>query len=170
MPRTFILLRPNLGELQIGIKAKVKAKVIENQALHPPELHILAPGSHSHPPHQTFVPRACILEVQATKRIDTFQTEESANPCCNLTYADLPDYVPDSNPEVGSEEDDDEDPEEDPTDYPTDREDDGIDKDEPSDDEDEEVDIEADDEEEEEHLAPTDSTTVALPAVNQAPS
>ncbi|GJX80810.1 hypothetical protein Tco_0328959 [Tanacetum coccineum] len=32
MPRTFILLRPNLGELQIGIRAKVRAKVIENQS------------------------------------------------------------------------------------------------------------------------------------------
>ncbi|GKA58128.1 hypothetical protein Tco_0757316 [Tanacetum coccineum] len=44
-------------------------------------------------------------------------------------------------------------------------------KDEPSDDdEDEEVDIEADDEEEEEHPAPADSTAVALPAIDQAPS
>ncbi|GKC09953.1 hypothetical protein Tco_1001563, partial [Tanacetum coccineum] len=49
--------------------------------------------------------------------------------------------------------------------------DDGDDEDKPSDDdEDEEVDIEADDEEEEEHPAPADSTDVALPAVDQAPS
>ncbi|GKD17277.1 hypothetical protein Tco_1206435, partial [Tanacetum coccineum] len=47
----------------------------------------------------------------------------------------------------------------------------GDDEDEPSDDdEDEEVDIEADDEEEEEHPAPADSTDVALPAIDQAPS
>ncbi|GKA57279.1 hypothetical protein Tco_0756467 [Tanacetum coccineum] len=82
--------------------------------------------------------------------------------------ADLLGYVPKSNPEEDPEEDDDEDPEEDPTDYPTDRGDDGIDKDEPSDDDkDEEVDTEADDEEEEEHPAPTDSTTVALPATSR---
>ncbi|GJX22842.1 hypothetical protein Tco_0227287, partial [Tanacetum coccineum] len=50
---------------------------------------------------------------------------------------------------------------------------DSDDEDEPSDDdEDEEVDIEAGDEEEEEedHPAPADSTTVALPAADQAPS
>ncbi|GKA02608.1 hypothetical protein Tco_0675389, partial [Tanacetum coccineum] len=60
---------------------------------------------------------------------------------------------------------------EDPADYPADGGDDGDDEDEPSnDDEDEKVDIEADDEEEEEHPASADSTTVALPAIDQAPS
>ncbi|GKG50319.1 hypothetical protein Tco_0521419, partial [Tanacetum coccineum] len=39
-----------------------------------------------------------------------------------------------------------------------------------NDDEDEEVDIEADDDEEEENLSPFDSTVVALPADDQAPS
>ncbi|GJV15614.1 hypothetical protein Tco_1360937 [Tanacetum coccineum] len=48
---------------------------------------------------------------------------------------------------------------------------DGDDEDEPSDDdEDKEVDIEADEEEEEERPASADSTAVALPAVDQAPS
>ncbi|GJZ28705.1 hypothetical protein Tco_0573352 [Tanacetum coccineum] len=57
---------------------------------------------------------------------------------------------------------------EDPADYPGDGGDDGDDEDESSDDdEDEDVDIEGD---EEEHPAPVDSTTVALPAVNHAPS
>ncbi|GJY75928.1 hypothetical protein Tco_0481044 [Tanacetum coccineum] len=80
-------------------------------------------------------------------------------------------YVPESDPEEDPEEDDDEDPKEDPVDYPADEGDDGDDEDEPSDDdEDEEVDIEADDEEEEEHPAHADSTAVALPAANQAPS
>ncbi|GJX00314.1 hypothetical protein Tco_0184227 [Tanacetum coccineum] len=75
------------------------------------------------------------------------------------------------NPKEDSEEDDDEDHEEDPADYPADGGDDGDDEDEPSDDdEDEEFDIEADDEEEEEHPAPADSTAVALPAIDQAPS
>ncbi|GJT58828.1 hypothetical protein Tco_1002361 [Tanacetum coccineum] len=63
------------------------------------------------------------------------------------------------------------DPEENPVDYPADGGDDGDDEDESSeDDKDEEVDIEADDEEEEEYPAPADSTAVALPAIDQAPS
>ncbi|GKG00363.1 hypothetical protein Tco_0302053, partial [Tanacetum coccineum] len=82
--------------------------------------------------------------------------------------ADSPDYVPESDPEEDPEEEDDEDPEEDPADYPADGGDDGDDEDESSDDdEDEDVDIEV---EEEEHPAPADSTAVALPAVDQAPS
>ncbi|GJZ77244.1 hypothetical protein Tco_0641916 [Tanacetum coccineum] len=76
-----------------------------------------------------------------------------------------PDYV-----SGGLEEDDDEDPEEDPADYPADEGDDGDDEDESSDDDkDKDVDIE-EDEEEKEHPAPVDSTAVALPAVDQAPS
>ncbi|GKD01095.1 hypothetical protein Tco_1171369 [Tanacetum coccineum] len=68
------------------------------------------------------------------------------------------------------EEYDDEDPKEDPADYPADGGDNGDDEDESSDDdEDEDVDIEGD-EEEEEHPASADSTVVALPAVDQAPS
>ncbi|GJQ97006.1 hypothetical protein Tco_0008145 [Tanacetum coccineum] len=86
-----------------------------------------------------------------------------------------PEFMPqedESNPEADPEEDDDEVPKEDPADYPADGGDDGDDEDEPyDDDEDEEVDIEADDEEEEEeHPAPIDSTAVALPAIDQAPS
>ncbi|GKA28386.1 hypothetical protein Tco_0714554 [Tanacetum coccineum] len=58
----------------------------------------------------------------------------------------------------------------DPVDYHADGGDDGDDEDESSDDdEDDDVDIE-EDEEEEEHLAPADSTTVALPAIDHAPS
>ncbi|GKD14775.1 hypothetical protein Tco_1199182, partial [Tanacetum coccineum] len=76
-----------------------------------------------------------------------------------------------SDPEADSEEDDNEDPEEVPVNYLADGGDDGDDEDEPSDDdEDGEVDIEADDEEEEEHPTPTDSTAVALPTIDQAPS
>ncbi|GJV15610.1 hypothetical protein Tco_1360933 [Tanacetum coccineum] len=68
--------------------------------------------------------------------------------------------------EEDPEEDDDEDPEEDPANGG----DDGDDEDKPSDDdEDEEVDIKANDEEEE-HLAPIDSTDVALLVADQAPS
>ncbi|GKE59527.1 hypothetical protein Tco_1498712 [Tanacetum coccineum] len=96
-----------------------------------------------------------------------FLAEEQPLPAAASPTAQSPDYVSEFDPE----EDDDEDPEEDPVDYPTDGGDDGDDEDEPSDDdEDEEVDIEADNEEEEEHPAPADSTTVALPAIDQAPS
>ncbi|GKD09666.1 hypothetical protein Tco_1189351 [Tanacetum coccineum] len=90
--------------------------------------------------------------------------EEQLLPTTDLPTADSPGYIPESDPEEDPEEDDDKDPKED-------EEVDGDDEDEPSDDdEDEEVDIEADDEEEEEHPAPTDSTTVALPTIDQAPS
>ncbi|GJR43491.1 putative reverse transcriptase domain-containing protein [Tanacetum coccineum] len=94
----------------------------------------------------------------------------------------LPDFVPelvypefippedDLDPEEDSEDDDDEHPEEDPADYHADGGDDSNDEDESSDDdEDDDVDIEGD-EEEEEHPAPVDSTAVALPAVDHAPS
>ncbi|GJX65025.1 hypothetical protein Tco_0299368 [Tanacetum coccineum] len=86
----------------------------------------------------------------------------------------LPDLVPEPvYPEFmppEDEEDDDKDPEEDPTNYPADGGDDGDDEDESSDDdEDDDVDIEGD-EEEEEHPAPVDSTAVAFPAVEHAPS
>ncbi|GJZ64053.1 hypothetical protein Tco_0620474, partial [Tanacetum coccineum] len=87
---------------------------------------------------------------------------------------DSPGYVLESDPDEDLEEEDDEDPEEDHADYPADEGDDGDNKDESSDDdeEDEDVDIEGgdDEEEEEEHLASADSTAVALPAVNHAPS
>ncbi|GKA43699.1 putative reverse transcriptase domain-containing protein [Tanacetum coccineum] len=97
--------------------------------------------------------------------------EEQPLPAADSPTADSPGYIPESDPEEDPEEDDDEDPEEDPADYPANGGDDGDDEDEPSDDdEDEEVDIEADDEEEEEHPAPADSTAVALPAIDQAPS
>ncbi|GJR16773.1 hypothetical protein Tco_0965300 [Tanacetum coccineum] len=97
-------------------------------------------------------------------------------------YPPSPDFVPEpvypefmppedeSDPEEDPEEDDDEDPEEDPADYPADGGDNGDDEDESSDDdEDDDTDIKGD-KEEEEHPAPADSTTVALPAVDQAPS
>ncbi|GJX40464.1 hypothetical protein Tco_0255454 [Tanacetum coccineum] len=96
-------------------------------------------------------------------------SEEQPLPTALSPTADLPGYVPESDPEEDPEEDDDEDPEEDPADYPADGGDDGDDEDESSDDDkDDDVDIEGD--EEEEHLAPADSTAVALPAVDHAPS
>ncbi|GKD64745.1 hypothetical protein Tco_1306853 [Tanacetum coccineum] len=91
--------------------------------------------------------------------------EEQPLPAAVSPTVDSPGYVPELDPEEDPEEGDDEDP----TDYPADGGDDGDDEDESSgDDEDEEVDIEGD--EEEEHPAPADSTAVALPAIDQAPS
>ncbi|GKB41840.1 putative reverse transcriptase domain-containing protein [Tanacetum coccineum] len=87
-----------------------------------------------------------------------FPAEEQLLPTVVLPTADLPGYVPESDSE--------EDPEEDPVNGG----DDGDDKDESSDDdEDDDVDIEGD-KEEEEHPVPVDSTVVALPAVDHAPS
>ncbi|GJX85894.1 hypothetical protein Tco_0336668 [Tanacetum coccineum] len=101
---------------------------------------------------------------------EVLPAEEQPLPAALSPTADSPGYVPESDPEEDPEEDDDEDPEEDPADYPADGGDDGDDEDESSDDdEDDDVDIE-EDEEEEEHLAPADSTVVALPAVDHAPS
>nr|GFD18494.1 hypothetical protein [Tanacetum cinerariifolium] len=74
---------------------------------------------------------------------------------------------PDEDPEDDPEDDPEEDPEEDPADYPADGGDEGDDEDESSnDDEDDDIDIEEDDE----YLAPADSTAVALPAIDHAPS
>ncbi|GJU97076.1 hypothetical protein Tco_1326347, partial [Tanacetum coccineum] len=101
---------------------------------------------------------------------EVLPAEEQPLPAATSPTADSPGYVPESDPEEDPEEDDEEDPEEDPADYPADEGDDGDDEDESSDDdEDDDVDIEGD-EEEEEHPAPADSTVVALPAVDQAPS
>ncbi|GKE93676.1 hypothetical protein Tco_1574771 [Tanacetum coccineum] len=101
---------------------------------------------------------------------EVLPAEEQPLPAALSPTADSPGYVPELDPEEYPEEDDDEDPEEDPADYPADGGDDGDDEDESSDDdEDDNVDIEGD-EEEEEHPAPVDSTAVALPAVDHAPS
>ncbi|GKE49806.1 hypothetical protein Tco_1481064 [Tanacetum coccineum] len=100
---------------------------------------------------------------------EVLSTEEEPLPVAVSPTADSPGYVPESDPEEDPEEDDDEDPEEDPADYSAEGGDDGHDKDESSDDDEDDVDIEEDDEEEE-HPAPVDSTVVALPAVDHAPS
>ncbi|GJS63887.1 hypothetical protein Tco_0678451 [Tanacetum coccineum] len=93
-------------------------------------------------------------------------TKEQPLPAAVSPIADSPGYAPESNPEEDPKEDDDEDPKKDPADGG----DDGDDEDESSnDDEDNDVDIK-EDEEEEEHPAPADSTAVALPTIDQAPS
>ncbi|GJT38819.1 hypothetical protein Tco_0938684 [Tanacetum coccineum] len=122
-----------------------------------------------YPPSPEFVPEPVYPEFMPPED-EILPAEEQPLPAAVSPTADSPGYVPESDPEEDPEEDDDEDPEEDPADYPADGGDDGDDEDESSDDdEDEDVDIEGD-EEEEEHPAPADSTAVALPAVDQAPS
>ncbi|GJU98794.1 putative reverse transcriptase domain-containing protein [Tanacetum coccineum] len=128
--------------------------------------YIPGPEEPQSPPLPDFVLEPVYPEYMPQED-EVFPAKEQPLPTATLPTAQSPDYVPESDPE----EDDDEDPEEDPANYPADGGDDGDDEDKPSDDDKgEEVDIEADDEEEKEHPAHADSTAVALPAANQAPS
>ncbi|GKD50415.1 hypothetical protein Tco_1279391 [Tanacetum coccineum] len=121
------------------------------------------------PPLSEFVLEPVYLEFMPPED-EILPAEEQPLPAAISPTADSPGYVPESDLEEDPEEDDDEDLEEDPADYPVDGGDDGNDEDESSDDdEDEDVDIEGD-EEEEEYPAPVDSTVIALPTVDQAPS
>ncbi|GJT90338.1 hypothetical protein Tco_1079183 [Tanacetum coccineum] len=115
-----------------------------------------------YPPSPEFVPESVYPEFKPPED-EVFPAEEQPLPAAISPTADSPGYIADSNPE--------EDPEEDLTDYPVDGGDD--DDDESSDDDeddDDDVEEDEDDEEEKEHLAPADSTAVALPAVEHAPS
>nr|GEV94599.1 putative reverse transcriptase domain-containing protein [Tanacetum cinerariifolium] len=97
---------------------------------------------------------------------DILLAEEQPLPVASSPTTESPGYIDESDPEDDPEED----PEEDPADYPADGGDEGDDEDELSDDdEDDDIDIDGD-EEEDEYLAPADSTTVALPAIDHAPS
>ncbi|GJS39827.1 hypothetical protein Tco_0564870 [Tanacetum coccineum] len=97
---------------------------------------------------------------------EVFPVEEQPLPTAASSIDDSPGHVLESDPKEDPEEDDDVDPKEDLVDYPANGGDDGDDEDESSDeDEDDDVDIEED-----EHPALADSTAVALPAVDQAPS
>ncbi|GKC95945.1 hypothetical protein Tco_1161387, partial [Tanacetum coccineum] len=117
------------------------------------------------PPSPEFVLEAVYLEFMPSKD-DILPAKEQPLPAAASPTVDSTGYVPESDPE----EDDDEDPEEDPVDYPADGGNDGDDDDESfDDDEDDDINIERD-EEEEERPAPADSTVVALPAVEHAPS
>ncbi|GKE10746.1 hypothetical protein Tco_1414297 [Tanacetum coccineum] len=101
---------------------------------------------------------------------EVLPAKEQSLPVALSPTADSTCYVPESDPEEDPKEDDDEDPEKDPADYPAEEGDDGDDEDESFDnDEDDDVDIEGD-EEGEEHPAPANSTAVAFPSVDQAPS
>ncbi|GJW49537.1 hypothetical protein Tco_0090888 [Tanacetum coccineum] len=121
-----------------------------------------------YPPSPDFVPESVYPEFMPPED-EVLPAEEQPLLVVVSPTADSPGYVPESDPEEDPEEDDDEDPEEDPADYPADGGDDGDDEDDSSDDDDDDyIDIEGD--EEEDHPAPADSTTVALPVVDHAPS
>ncbi|GJV40020.1 hypothetical protein Tco_1418460 [Tanacetum coccineum] len=118
-----------------------------------------------YPPSPDFVLEPVYPEFMPPED-EVLPAEEKPLPAAISPTADSLGYVPELDPEEDPKEDDDEDHEEDPADYPVDGGDDGDDEDESSDDDE---DIEGD-EEEKEHPAPADSTVVALPAVDQAPS
>ncbi|GKA45556.1 hypothetical protein Tco_0738352 [Tanacetum coccineum] len=118
-----------------------------------------------YPPSPNFVLEPVYPEFMPLED-EVFLVEEHPLPAAASPTADSPGYVPESDPKEDPEGDDDKDPEEDPAGGG----DDGDDEDESSDDdEDDDVDIE-EDEEEEKHPTPVNSTAVALPAVDQAPS
>ncbi|GKF26683.1 hypothetical protein Tco_0082577, partial [Tanacetum coccineum] len=132
--------------------------------------YIPGPEEPQSPPPSDFVPEPVYPEFMPPED-EILLAEKQLLLATDSPIADSPGYIPKFDPEEDPKEDDDEDPKEDLADYPAVGGDDSDDKDEPfDDDEDEEVDIEADDEEEEEHPAPADSTVVALPAIDQAPS
>nr|GEX24859.1 hypothetical protein [Tanacetum cinerariifolium] len=143
---------------------------IDNPVRAPSSLdYVLGP---EYPPSPEYVPKHVYL-VFIPPEDEILPAEEQPLPAAVSPTVDSPGYVP----EFDFEEDPKEDHEEDNADYPTNRKDDGDDDDESSDDDedDDDVDIKEDededkDEEEEEHLAPADSTAVALPAVDHAPS
>ncbi|GKE82246.1 hypothetical protein Tco_1552246, partial [Tanacetum coccineum] len=121
-------------------------------------------------PEDTYAYVVAAFQAPPSPEDEVLPANEQPLPTAVLPTADSPGNVLESDPEKDPEEDDDEDPEEDPADYPTDRGDDGHDEDESfDDDEDDDVDIE-EDKEEEELPALANSTVVALPAVDQAPS
>nr|GEV21268.1 putative reverse transcriptase domain-containing protein [Tanacetum cinerariifolium] len=143
-------------------------------AFHAPPCPDYVPGPE-YPPLPEFVPELVYPEFMPTKD-DIHPVNEQSLLAAASPTAESPGYIDESDPE--------DDPEEDPVDYPAEGGKEGDDEDESSDDdedeksnddedeksnddEDEDIDIEGD-EEEDEYLAPTDSTVVALPAIDHA--
>nr|GEX43080.1 putative reverse transcriptase domain-containing protein [Tanacetum cinerariifolium] len=114
-----------------------------------------------YPPLLEFVPEPVYLEFMLAEDY-ILPAEEQPLPAAASPTTESPCYIDESDPK--------DDLEEDPADYPVDGGDEGDNEDESfDDDEDDDIDIEGD-EEEDEYLAPADSTPVALPAVDHAPS
>ncbi|GJU52229.1 putative reverse transcriptase domain-containing protein [Tanacetum coccineum] len=188
-PQTHILLRPNLGVLQIGIKS---------QGYREPD-HVMSDSEDSTitymsvsssfgglsyigssgvdgPPMMPEDPYAYVVAAfQALLSPDYFMppdddvlpAEEQPLPAAVSPTADSPGYIPESYLEEYLEEDDDEDPKEDPANYPTDRDDE---EKEPFGDKDDDEDEDEDDEEEEEHPASADSVLPPIARLLAIPS
>nr|GEU60432.1 reverse transcriptase domain-containing protein [Tanacetum cinerariifolium] len=110
-----------------------------------------------YPPLPEFVPKPVYPKFMPTED-DILPTKEQPLPTAASPTTESPGYIDESDLE--------DDPEEVHVDYPADGGDKGDDEDESSDDdEDDDIDIEED-----EYLAPANSTAVALPAVDHAPS
>nr|GEY84485.1 putative reverse transcriptase domain-containing protein [Tanacetum cinerariifolium] len=142
-----------------------------------------------YPPSPEFIPELVYPEFMPAED-DILLAEEQPLPAAASPTTESSGYIDVSNPNEDPKEDPEDDPEEDPADYPADGGDEGDDEDESSDDdEDDDIDIKGDeeedessdddkdddidiegDEEEDKYLAPTDSITVALPAIDHAPS
>nr|GEW22693.1 putative reverse transcriptase domain-containing protein [Tanacetum cinerariifolium] len=139
-------------------------------------------GGLEYPPSPEFVPEPVYLEFMPAED-DILPAEEQPLPAAASPTTESSGYIDVSD----LDEDPEDDPEEDPVDYPADGGDEGDES--SDDDDDDDIDIEGDeaedessdddedddihieeDEEEDEYLAPTDSTNVALPAVDHAPS
>nr|GEY64210.1 hypothetical protein [Tanacetum cinerariifolium] len=128
--------------------------------------YVLGP---EYPPSPEFVPEPVYPEFMPAED-DILPAKEQPLPAAASPTAESPGYIDESNPEDDPEEDPEDDPKEDPVDYPADGGDEGDDEDESSDDdEDEDINIKGD-KEEDEYLAPAESTAVALPAIDHAPS
>nr|GEV34554.1 reverse transcriptase domain-containing protein [Tanacetum cinerariifolium] len=135
-----------------GGLSDIRSSSVDGPPVMPEDLYAYVVAAFQAPPSPDYVPGPEYLPLQ-----------EYPLPAAISHTVDSPGYVPESDSE--------EDPKENPADYPADGGDDDDDDDESSDDDEENDDVEEDeDEEEDEHLAPVDSTAIALPAVDHAPS
>nr|GEV72719.1 hypothetical protein [Tanacetum cinerariifolium] len=118
-----------------------------------------------YPPLSEFVPEPVYLEFMPAED-DILPAEEQPLPAAASPTTESPSYIDESDSE--------DDLEEDPVDYPADGGEEGDDKDESSDDEEDESSDDDEDKdidiEDDEYLALAESTVVALPAIDHAPS
>nr|GEW00994.1 ribonuclease H-like domain-containing protein [Tanacetum cinerariifolium] len=169
-PLTRFTLDQMLNNVQLEIEEESEVSLeLLSSCFHAPPSPDYVPVLE-YPPLPEFVPKAVYPEFRPAED-DILPAEEQPLPAASspTTESDL-DENPEDDPKDDPEEDPEDDPEEDPADYPTDGGDKGDDEYESSnDDEDDDIDIKKD-KEEDEYLAPVDSTAVALPAIDHAPS
>ncbi|GJR55032.1 hypothetical protein Tco_1405553 [Tanacetum coccineum] len=151
---------PDLGVLQIGIRAKV----IENQQsclLHHPLSPTLPSTLTLSPAHDpNYVPDPVYPEYIPLEDEHVFPDEEQPLPLVDSPTAESPGYITELDLEEDPEEYEDDETEDGPVDYPIDGGDDGDDDDDDSSRDDADDEDEDDEDEEEEHLALADSTIV----------